>query len=448
MKCKYCYAELEENAEICPICGKLQIAKQTAEPVVSPVKKEWKPWQKIVAGAGGVLVLALLLVLGIEYGLGIRILPRDNDIYYRNSYTVKDAKAEKLQDVVVARLGDQELTNGMLQAFYWLGVFDYIDQYGYYLEYYGFDFSAPLSEQIYDSKSGMTYQQMFLQQALESWSRYAVLVQMSQEKGFALTAEQKTYLDSFNAQMEALASENGYADVEKFVDEQLFPGSSVEAYYKYSEISYTALSYYDTLYEAWMPTADEIEAYYTANEQAFTNSGIDKESGSYYDVRHILIAVEGGTKDADGKMVYTDEEWETCRTKAQKMLDEFLAGEATETAFAELAKANSQDPGSASAGGLYTQLTKETSFIENFKNWYLEEGRKAGDTGLVQNTESSTQGYHIMYFSGATPIWEYEATTQLLSDKTMDALEEAQKIWPTEVNYKEIVLSHVNLIEE
>jgi hypothetical protein len=103
-----------------------------------------------------------------------------------------------------------------------------------------------------------------------------------------------------------------------------------------------------------------------------------------------------------------------------------------------LAKLHSQDPGSAEAGGLYNQLTKDTSFIEGFKNWYLEEGRKPGDTGLVKNTESSVQGYHIMYFSKATPIWEYEATTQVLSEKTMVVLEDAKKQWPMEVNFKEI----------
>lgn len=448
MKCKYCYAELQENAEVCPVCGKLLIKEEEEVQVAQPVKKEWKLWQRIVAGVVGVAILVLLATVFLEYVLDVPVLPRDNDIYYRNSYTVKDAKAEKTADKVIATIGNQKLTNGVLQAYYWLGVFDYLDKYGYYLEYSGFDFSKPLHKQIFDAKTGMTYQQMFLQQALESWRRYASLVQMAEEDNFTLTAEQQTYLDSFYAQMEALAKENGYDDVEKFIDKELFPGSSMAAYFDYSRMSYIALSYYDTLYEQWLPTEQEIEDYYNAHEQDFKNSKIDKESGNYFDVRHILIAVEGGTKDADGKTVYSEAEWEACLAKAQKMLDEFKAGEATEEAFAELARLHSQDPGSAEAGGLYNQLTKDTSFIEGFKNWYLEEGRKPGDTGLVKNTESSVQGYHIMYFSKATPIWEYEATTQFLSEKTMVVLEDAKKQWPMEVNFKEIVLGYVPLIEE
>ncbi len=34
--------------------------------------------------------------------------------------------------------------------------------------------------------------------------------------------------------------------------------------------------------------------------------------------------------------------------------------------------------------------------VESFENWCYEEGRKAGDTGIVE----STYGYHVMYFVG------------------------------------------------
>ena len=106
---------------------------------------------------------------------------------------------------------------------------------------------------------------------------------------------------------------------------------------------------------------------------------------------------------------------------------------------------NSQDPGSAENGGLYSQLTKDTGFITGFKDWYMDENRKVGDTGLVKNEESSVQGYHIMYFSGKTPIWEAETEAAIMSEKTTSMLDEARAKWPMEVNYKNIVLGTVNL---
>ena len=153
-----------------------------------------------------------------------------------------------------------------------------------------------------------------------------------------------------------------------------------------------------------------------------------------------------GIPDALGSEAeYSDAQWEACLQEAQKMLDDFLAGEATEEAFAKLAMENSKDPGSAENGGLYSQLTKDTGFITGFKDWYLDENRQVGDTGLVKNTESSVQGYHIMYFSGKTPIWEVEAENAIMTEKTTGMINEARAKWPVSVDYKKIVLGQVNL---
>lgn len=463
MICKYCFAELEEGTTVCPACG-----EELAEPVeeaaqeetaevteeiteeMPPVKekKKSKAWKKVLAIAGIVLLAVVLTGVILHFmGLGKQVLHamkfwRPNDIEYKLSYSVDNTVAEKKQDVVVATVGSQSLTNGELQAHYWMAVYDFLDYYGYYLSSIGVDVNKPLSEQIYDEETGKTYQQMFLEGALDSWYRYATLVEMSQEAGFQLSEEQQKYVDSVKAQVEALAKEYKYDDVEKFIDEEFFPGCSLDIYMKYTEMNYKALSYYDTLYESLMPAQDQIDAYYTEHEAEFTSNGIDKAAGNYYDVRHILVGMEGS---ADSEGNYDAAQWQTCLDKAQKMLDDFVAGGGTEDDFAKLAIDQSQDPGSAENGGLYSQLTKDTGFIEDFKNWYLDESRKPGDTGLVKNTESSVQGYHIMYFVGSYPIWEYEAKSAILTDNTNKLIADGQARWPMEVNYKNIVLGEVNL---
>lgn len=443
---------MEENANFCPICGKSvkepvevpteNSVEESVEEIPVEEKKKSKTWKIVLAAVGGVALLAVL-VGAVLYGLGIDFKPRANDVYYKDSYTVSDEKAEKDADVVVAQMGNQTLTNGELQAHYWLGVYDFVDYYGYYLEMMGLDVAKPLDQQVQDEKTGMTYQQMFLENAMESWRRYAALAEMAAEANYTLTEDIQAYLDTFEAQLKTAATEAGYDDVEKYLDEKFFPGSSVADYYAYTKMTYTALGYYDTLHEGMLPTQDEIEAYYTKNEATLKGQGYGKDAGNYYDVRHILIEVEG-TKGEDGKVTSTDADWEACRVKAQKLLDDYLAGEVTEDAFAELAKKNSTDTGSAANGGLYTQLTKDTNFVDEFKNWYLEEGRKPGDTGLVK----SVYGYHIMYFSGSTPIWEYEVNTIVLSEKTNELLKQAESRWPMEVDYKKIILGEVKLTEE
>ena len=335
MKCKFCSAELDQDTSICPMCGKNQEDSAEETPTVTEKKKS-NVWKIILAAAGGVVLLAIL-VGAVLYGFGINILPRENNLLYKNSYTVKDSTAEKKQDIIVATMGDQVLTNGELQAYYWTGVFDYLNYYGYYLQLSGVDFSQPLNKLIYDEKTGMTYQQYFLNSAINSWRGYVALDQLSKEAGFVPTEEHKTYLESLRTQIEKAAKDKGYADPEEFIDKEMFPGCSVDAYIRYNSLGYTALAYYDTLFQTMMPTQEQIEAYYTAHEAELKEKGYHKDNGNYYDVRHILIEPTGGTKNDDGETVYTDAEWEACRAAAQKILDEFLAGTATEEAFGSLA---------------------------------------------------------------------------------------------------------------
>lgn len=473
MVCKYCFAELEDGTTVCPLCGK-ELAESAEEQALAeemaaeevildeeyeeeelPVEEEKKPMSKGVKKAFaivGIVLLAIVLVGAILHfmGYGKQVVHtlkfwRANDLNYKLSYTVKNEKAEKQQNVVIATVGNQKLTNGELQAHYWLAVYDFVEYYGSYLSYMGVDVSKPLSEQYYDEENGVTYQQMFLKSALSSWYEYAVLVEMAEEAQFRNDEELQEYVEYIKEQMTTLAAQYNYTDMEKFIDEQFFPGSSYDVYLQYNKTGYLAASYYDHLCEGLLPTEDEIIAYYEKNEATFEEQGIGKSAGDYYDVRHILVEIKADTTNPDAGADYTDAEWETCLKEAQALLDQFLAGEATEEAFAQLAIEHSKDPGSAENGGLYSGLTSETGFIEDFKNWYLEEGRKPGDTGLVKNTQSSTQGYHIMYFSGSTPIWEVETKAAIVAEGVSELMTEAQTKWPMEVNYKAIVLGEMDL---
>ena len=128
-------------------------------------------------------------------------------------------------------------------------------------------------------------------------------------------------------------------------------------------------------------------------------------------VRHILIAPDD-TSDEASKA--------EAKAKAEALLAEFLAGDATEEAFAALANENSSDTGSNTNGGLYENIAPG-NMVESFEDWCYEEGRQPGDTGIVE----TQYGYHIMYFSGFGKIYRDYMVENVLLNRDYSAWQEA-----------------------
>lgn len=136
---------------------------------------------------------------------------------------------------------------------------------------------------------------------------------------------------------------------------------------------------------------------------------------NYIDVRHILI-----TPMAEEGSEASEQAWTEAETRANEVLDKYLAGEMTEEAFGELAKEYSAD-GNAAQGGIYENVYKN-QMVEEFNDWCFDPARQVGDTDIVK-----TQfGYHVMYFVGLGD--------SSLGDKTRDILaEEVFNEWMDEL---------------
>ena len=132
---------------------------------------------------------------------------------------------------------------------------------------------------------------------------------------------------------------------------------------------------------------------YTAYVFTARNDNLDP----MVNVRHILASFEGGTTDDNGVTTYSDEEKAAALEKAESILASYLDGELTEEAFAELAKTNSADTGSAANGGLIEDIAAAQGlYVQPFTDWSVDPARKPGDTGIIE----TTYGYHVMYFVG------------------------------------------------
>ena len=180
---------------------------------------------------------------------------------------------------------------------------------------------------------------------------------------------------------------------------------------KYDLVKYTDMT---EDYQKWLANADRKNGDITVikNESTSTDAdgkvvktlnGFDvlcfaERSDNHYNVanvRHILVQFEGGTTDSKGNKTYTEAEKATAKAEAEKLLQQWKDGAATEESFIAMVKDNTDDSGSKETGGLYEDIHPESTYVESFLAWSTDSARKPGDTGVIV----SDYGYHVMYYS-------------------------------------------------
>lgn len=380
-----------------------------------------------------------------------------NDPTCKGTYTVSDEDAAAAKDTVVATLGDKELTNGQLQAYYWMQVRIFLSNNVYYLSMLGLDYTQPLDTQILDAEiagyigsdlADVTWQQYFLREALNAWQTYGSLVCAAEAAGFEMSDEDKEYLAAMDDTLESDAENNGFESVDAMVLYLLGAGCDAEDYKAYEEMYYRSYTYYRDNSEkvnAMTFTDEELAAFFDENASEYEALGLTKDMYTV-DVRHILIMPEGADSSTIRTETFPQEAWDASKAKAEDILKQWLDGEKTEESFALLANEHSQDgtdtdyDGVADSGGLYEGVTTG-EMVANFDAWCFDESRQVGDYDIVE-TEF---GYHIMYFCGSDYLWPVYAESDLRTQLTNQPIADAAAAYPMEVDYKSIVLGFVDL---
>lgn len=407
------------------------------------LRKENKLMKLALIGIAGVLVVALAVVLFFVVYNGVK--PADNTptepsspAAQNSEYTFSDEEAVASANQIVGHVGEATLTNAELQAYYYMQIYDFIEQTYGYVSYYGLDLYTPLGEQVYDATTGQTWEDIFLELAINCWNRYTVLRQMGEAAGFELPEEDQAVLDAMPEDMAELATQLEYDSVEEMIGAQMGASCNFEGYRRFMHTKLYCNAYFDYLYESLAPTMDELEAYYTANEATFVNAGASKDAGLAVDARHILLTPKDGTPiEGTNLSEYTEEAWADCLVEAQKILDEYLASDRSETTFANMAVKYSSCP-SASQGGLLSNTLKGKT-VEAFDAWIFDESREYGDYDLIR----TEYGYHIMFFVSIDEYWARLARTNYIGEKAAAMIDEAVENTQVEVNMDLIKLSNI-----
>ena len=387
-----------------------------------------------------------------------------DDITCKGSYTGTVVGLAEAKDQIVATAGEEELSNALLQIYYQMAVNSYKEA-GHE---FGPDFSQPLDAQIRDlDGNAITWQQYFLQQALDTWHSHAAMTVRSRSEvlpleeaygrnekkhaenlktriynldllygynaDYRIDVNHQAYLDSLESRIAELAEVNGCKTPAALANDLAGIGTNDTYLLKYAQLLnegymfMTSLSYYIE------PTEAEVEAYFAEHEAAYAEQGITKK-GSLVNLRHILLVPEGATRDENGNLTAGSKAWNNCEDDAEALLKKW-AGNRTEANFAELAFANSADTGSSVNGGLYTNLAKG-QLTPELDEWCFDPDREAGDTAVIRTAE----GCHVVYMCTPASIWYEQAEKDLIAEQLMKQISTTAAKYPMEVDYSAITL--------
>ena len=461
-KCKFCNAELPDGSTVCPSCGKDNAAESGS--------KAAKPGSAalIIVGVLALVILAIGAFFTAKEGTTYAAedgvvaaseeateataeeateeateapteaptVPADgnpDDVTCKGSYTAEDEAVVSAREKVVATAGEYELTLGQLQVYYWMEFRNFMSQYGTYASYFGLDVSQPLDTQMCSGlEEARTWQQFFLEGALNSWNNYRAMAAEADANGFELTEQQRSAI----AELEEAAAANGFESGIAMLHSSLGAGAELEDYVYFMELYYKANGYYAQIAQGFEPTDEQLDDYFEEHAEGYAASGITKDT-KLVNVRHILVYPEGADGTNLATQEFSEEAWAASEKKAQEILDQFLAGDKTEESFAALANEYSEDPGSNTNGGLYENVS-EGEMVAAFNDWCFDAARQVGDTGIVK----TNYGYHVMYFSGSQTTWQkYARNDYMVENATAAAKEIAAKL-PMTVQYSDILLAN------
>ncbi len=387
-----------------------------------------------------------------------------DDVTCQGSYSGEAMEVVNGAKTTVATIGKAELDNSLLQIYYHMAV----NAYRAADHEIAPDFTQPLDVQLCPlDGTAITWQQYFLEQALNTWRSQYAMVQRSKKEVLPLEEAydrdeamhaknevEKAYnlsvLYGYNTDYQINESHQAFLDDLPNLMEELaarydcptpaaltsrFAGIATNDTYllEYAQLLNEGYMFMTTLSYYIEPTAEEVEAYYDKNAAAYEAKGITKD-GSCVNLRHILVLPKDATVAEDGTVTASDENWEAARKEAEKVLANW-AKDKTEANFAQMAFDKSADTGSSVNGGLYSNIAKG-QLMEDLDLWCFDPARKAGDTVVIR----TSLGYHVLYLAQSSNIWFEQAEKDLIAQLLEDEITKTVEKYPLSVDYSAIVL--------
>ena len=272
-----------------------------------------------------------------------------------------------------------------------------------YTSLMGLNINRPLDKQVYDEKTGQTWADYFLSQALEKAKSDYALYDKAMAENFKLSEDEQSALDYNIEQLDFYAMYAGYSNTDKYLRATYGYGSTVESYKQYNNVIAIANAYYAKYSQDLSYDDAAIREY----EKDIYNNYTSLTYASYYVSSNDYI--KGGTTDANGNKTYSAAEKEAAIKAAEEVAKKLAENKTVEDldkaiAALEINKDKKNVATTKSDAILYTSVPKA------LQSWLIDEKRVDGEITMLVNEITTTDendketktigGYYVVVFQG------------------------------------------------
>ena len=282
----------------------------------------------------------------------------------------------------------------------------YINYYGTYMQYYGFDLTKSPKEQYYDESTQVTWYDYFMNMTKDYIQQTLVLAEAAKAEGMELDESDLETVKSSMDSLESTASEKSMT-ADEYVAEFYGEGVSKKDIEECLKLTALAQKYYNKVYDGYKYTEEDYEKYYQDNKTSYLYADFRKYTFTLPD------DVTSSTSDSSETSETSEHKEASEKSKAYA---EALAQCKTEEAFkAYVEKYLTQNPDivkeSASSTSSSTEessmtddevkeaiektvdatLTEKYSYevTSDVGQWMFDDSRKALDTKVIENSDGS-----------------------------------------------------------
>ena len=324
-------------------------------------------------------------------------------------------------------VGDYKFTNAEYQYYYTTAYNNFTYQYGSYASLLGLDTSADLDEQTVQSSlftmlgleipeslqpadeeetAEFTWDDYFRETALQNMAQVTAIWDAAVKAGYTLSEEAAEEIDSTIASFETMAAANNLRGADGYAAVIYGKGVTASLVRELLERAYIAEEYSADIYESFEYSADEINAYYDENADAF-----DAISFDYYlveaekvEVTETVTDEETGEETEETNEEVTDETMAEAKEEADSLLEAAQSGAAQGAlSFAEaVAETMGEEAEATEIKSLFGYSV--TSGYGVMAEWLLDSAREPGDMAVLEN---EGVGYYVVCFNSRSDNSDY-----------------------------------------